>query len=306
MTLAIDRGRFIEEYRRAVPEVMRFVTHDHQELIARHNAGWHPDLHRFDAYLEASETRYLRVVDNFNRYRSRSSAAPSALDVGGFLGAFPLALARSGVNTTLVEEYGYYGDAFDGLARHLEEHGVTVWPVDFTLALERGPDDRFDLATAMAILEHLPSSPRELMGNVRRCLRGDGLAAVEVPNIAYWPNRMRALRGGSVHQPFELLYASVPPFTGHHREYTVAELKELFRWTGFRPLSVECFNYTVNLRAATGRDRLTMLAYLWPAFVFESFREVILAIATPTADLNSEPDIVSRLRAVEQQTTLAD
>ncbi len=42
MTMAIDRGRFIDEYRRAIPEVMWFVTREHQELIARHNASGTP------------------------------------------------------------------------------------------------------------------------------------------------------------------------------------------------------------------------------------------------------------------------
>ena len=88
------------------------------------------------------------------------------------------------------------------------------------------------------------------MGNVRRCVRDDGLAAVEVPNIAYWPKRMRALPGGSVHQPFELLYASVPPFTAPDREYTAAEVTQLLGLTGFHALSVETFNYSINPRAA--------------------------------------------------------
>jgi 2-polyprenyl-3-methyl-5-hydroxy-6-metoxy-1,4-benzoquinol methylase len=277
----LDRDRFIAEYRRAVSEVLPFVTVENQELIAKHNAGWHPESYRFDAYLALSERRYLRVVDGLNRHQRGDAGALSVLDVGGFLGAFPLALARSGADVTLVEEYGYYGSAFDDLAEHLSRGGVTVWGADFTRALGEPPARRFGLVTAMAILEHLPDSPRLLMENVRDHVAPGGVAAIEVPNIAYWPNRVRAIKGESVHQPFEGYYASAPPFTGHHREYTAAELRELLEWTGFDVASLERFNYTLDVRALSASERLRALVFMWPALALDSCREVILALARP-------------------------
>jgi 2-polyprenyl-3-methyl-5-hydroxy-6-metoxy-1,4-benzoquinol methylase len=281
--MIISRERFATEYRRAVQEVMPFVTVENQKLIAEHNAGWHPDSFRFDAYLVLSERRYLRVIDGLNRLGRESGASPAVLDVGGFLGAFPLALARVGADVTLSEEYGYYGNAFDDLAEHLTGAGVTVWPADFTQPLKDPPPRRFDLVTAMAILEHLPNSPRVLMDNVYGCVAPDGLAAIEVPNIAYWPNRVRALKGESVHQPFGGYYASAVPFTGHHREYTAAELRQLLDWTGFDVASLECFNYTLDVRALSGTELLRTLIFMWPALLVESCREAILAMARPHA-----------------------
>lgn len=279
--MILDRNRFVAEYRRAVSEVLRFVTAENQALIAEHNAGWHPDSFRFDAYLALSERRYLRVIDGLNRHGRDVGSPVSVLDVGGFLGAFPLALARAGADVTLVEEYGYYGTAFDDLAEHLSRGGVTVWPADFTRTLGEQPARRFGLVTAMAILEHLPYSPRVLMENLLGQVASDGLAAIEVPNIAYWPNRVRALKGESVHQPFEGYYASAPPFTGHHREYTAAELRRLLDWTGFDVASLECFNYTLNVRGLSGSERLRALFFMWPAMAIESCREAILAMARP-------------------------
>jgi 2-polyprenyl-3-methyl-5-hydroxy-6-metoxy-1,4-benzoquinol methylase len=295
--MIIERERFIAEYRRAVPEVLAFVTPENQRLIAQHNAGWDPETYRFDSYLALSERRYLRVVDNFNRQGHQSNGRPSVLDVGGFLGAFPLALARIGADVTLVEEYGYYGTAFDELARHLSGNGVSVWPLDFTRRLADQPSRHFDLVTAMAILEHLPDSPRVFMNNLRSYLAPDGVAALEVPNIAYWPNRVRALKGESVHQPFALLYGSSPPFTGHHREYTASELRDLLHWTGFEVLSVERFNYTLDLGAIPRSERLRTLFFMWPALVLDSCREVVLAMARlaaapAPADHGDEPRTV--------------
>ena len=279
--MTIDRARFATEYRRATTEVMRFVTPENQKLVARHNPGWDPAVFSFDHYLAASEQRYLRVIDNFNRHMPGGGAAPRILDVGGFLGAFPLALARVGAQVTLVEEYGYYDSAFDALAAHLSHEGVTVWGADFSQPLAAAPEAGFDLVTAMAILEHLPDSPRPFMTNLRECVAPGGIVAIDVPNIAYWPNRVRALKGESVHPPLQAVFDSAVPFTGHHREYTAAELSDLLTWTGFDCLALEPFNYTVAGRDAAPAQRLRSLLTGWPALAFDSCRELILAVARP-------------------------
>jgi SAM-dependent methyltransferase len=158
-----------------------------------------------------------------------------------------------------------------------------VWPVDFTQPLAEPQTRRFDLVTAMAILEHLPNSPEPIMANIRACTKPDGLAAIEVPNIAYWPNRVRALKGQSIHQPFELLYQSASPFTGHHREYTAQELGSLLSWTGFNVVSIERFNYSMDPRSLPTAELIRLLIFEWPTLLIDSCRELILAMARPTA-----------------------
>jgi SAM-dependent methyltransferase len=293
----IDRERFRAAYRQAVRDIAPFLTAERQGAIARHNLGLHPDRYDLLSYLRASERRYVRAVDRFNDHASPADREPTALDVGGFLGAFPLALARSGARVTLVEEYGYYHGAFDDLKLFLEQHGVAIWPADFTQPLVAAPE-RFSLVTNMAMLEHLPSSPRQLMENLRRCVADDGVLILEVPNIAYWPNRLRALRGHSIHQAFDLYYASDPPFMGHHREYTVDELRALLEWSGFEVRSIDLHNYSLSLRGGTWFDRAFVLAlYLWPTLLFSRCREVILAAARPRSGESAGPDALRLLRS---------
>src|SRR5262249_32170004 len=154
-------------YRQAVRDVMPFVTPERQEVLAKHNLGLHPDFSDLRVYLEASEERYARLIGHVNeRLPGRSADALSALDVGGFLGALPLALARCGVEVTLVEEYDYYYGAFDELKAYLLDAGVGVWAADFTQPLAGVAERRYTLVTNMAMLEHLPSSPRVLLENV--------------------------------------------------------------------------------------------------------------------------------------------
>lgn len=291
---AVDREAFRAAYRRSVADVLPYVTRERQAVIARHNLGLHPDRYSVEVYLERSELRYLRVVDELNRRHPGSGQPIRTLDVGGFLGAFPLALARAGARATLAEEYGYYYGAFDELRDYLEREGVEVWAADFTQPLSGAPTHQYDLVTNMAMLEHLPSSPRQLMDNLRACLAAEGTLVLEVPNIAYWPNRLRALRGESLHQAFDLYYASEPPFMGHHREYTVQELRELLAWSGFAVCSLQTFNYSLTLRAGRWRDRVyALVVWLWPTWLWTACREVIMVSARAAAGPSGQPAALS-------------
>lgn len=282
----IDRERFCVAYRQAVGDVMRFVTSDRQELLARHNVGLRPEHIDLRVYLQASERRYVRVIEQFNaRHPAMALGEVSVLDIGGFLGALPLALARCGVEVTLAEEYDYYHGAFDELKQFLERSGVDVWAADFTQPLPEAPERRYTLITNMAMLEHLPSSPKILLENIRAVIEPDGLLVVDVPNIAYWPNRLKALLGQSVHQPLEFMYESEPPFLGHHREYTADELTAVLSWSGFEVLLTDAFNYTPPLRSGSPyRRTVNLLLNVLPSRALRNGREVVLAVATPAPD----------------------
>jgi 2-polyprenyl-3-methyl-5-hydroxy-6-metoxy-1,4-benzoquinol methylase len=281
---AIHPRQFRRVYRQSVRDVMRFIDRERQMAVARHDASLHPDRHDLGVYLQASERRYAELVQLYNAWHRLPHDQLRALDVGGFLGAYPLTLARLGISVTLAEEYGYYYGAFDELAGFLAGEGVDIWAVDFTEPIS-DTRDGFTLVSNMAMLEHLPGSPRGLMENIRSCIDPDGLLIVEIPNVAYWPNRLEAIRGQSIHQPLELVYASEMPYLGHHREYTVAELQELLRWSRFVPRDLKLFNYSLSLRRGTWTDRLyTLLVYLWPTIVFPACREIIMAVASPASE----------------------
>jgi 2-polyprenyl-3-methyl-5-hydroxy-6-metoxy-1,4-benzoquinol methylase len=266
-------GRFADAYPRAVDDVLRYITPAGLDLLARHNPGWQSGSFDVAGYLRASETRYLAALDVYSRCGGRLGESVPVLDVGGFLGAFPLAMARAGSAVTISERYDYYYGAFDELRAMLEAEGVAVWDADLT---QEGmeTDDRFELVANMAMLEHLANSPRPLMANMRRCLSEDGRLVVEVPNIAYWPNRMAALRGRSLHPPLQHVFDAADPYTGHHREYTAGELRDLLDWTGYRLLELTTVAYTPPRGDGLGARLLD-----WPRFRLASARELLLACA---------------------------
>ena len=275
--MAIDLTTFGPVYREAVKDIAPFLTPDRLEVIARHNPGWRPE--RFDAvaYLETSEARYAPALSVFERNGGRAASEElRVLDVGGFMGTLPLALARLGARVTLSEHYDYYEGAFDELRDYLLEQGVEVWDLDLSEPLGSQPDDRFDLVLAMAILEHLPSSPRPLLLNARGFLAETGRLVVDVPNIAYWPKRIGLLRGISPLPLMADIYGAEAPFTGHHHEYTTAELAQVLTWSGLAVDEVVTLNYT-----PWPDDRFwRRIAADWPRRWFGSFREVLLACAS--------------------------
>lgn len=272
--MTIDSVRFQAVYKQSIQDVSPFFGRFELELIAKHNPAWGPDHFDFAAYLEASEVRYLNAIRLFNRHNKISGQTDiSVLDVGGFMAAFPLALVRSGVQVTLAEKYSYYSGAFNKLEEFLVANGIEVRDEDFS---EQAVSARgeFDLVTNMAVLEHLASSPKCMVDNLKNCLKPTGKLILEVPNIAYWPKRIQLLRGQTVHPDFQTLYSAATPFIGHHREYTIDDLKQLASLSQLHMDELISFNYTPWLNSSIKQK----LFLKWPTRVFRSCREVLMAI----------------------------
>jgi 2-polyprenyl-3-methyl-5-hydroxy-6-metoxy-1,4-benzoquinol methylase len=275
----IDLRAFSLVYREAVEDVLPFLTRERLDVIGRHNPGWRPGRFDFPSYLKTSEVRYVAALAAFDRNGGQAADGRlRVLDVGGFMGALPLALARLGARVTLSEKYDYYDGAFDDLRAFLTEQGVEVWDADLSEPLDSPPDGGFHLIAAMAILEHLPSSPRALLVNARTLLAKNGRLLVDVPNIAYWPNRVGLLRGVSPLPPIADVYDSEPPYTGHHHEYTVDDLKHVLTWSGLTVDEVVTLNYT----PWTDGGLLRRIVADWPRKRFAPLREVLLACASQT------------------------
>lgn len=264
---------FRSAYEQAVADVLRFFDAKKLALVARHNSAWAPE--RFDVgyYLSASHTRYHKALEVAQAHGFGDRAQSYVLDIGGFFAAFPLALARIGLNVTVAEKYSYYYGAFDDLREFLVKEGIKIWDEDLTQPASCDNREKFALVTNMAVIEHLAGSPKALMENSKNLLMDDGLLVLEVPNIAYWPNRLKMLRGESVLPDLRDVYDSDPPFLGHHREYTIKDVHQLMEWTNIDVIERVTYNYTPWPK---GNWKQKILLE-WPIRRFESCREIILA-----------------------------
>jgi SAM-dependent methyltransferase len=244
--------------------------------LARHSPG----LLGYDwrGYLRCSAARVARVAEEL----SRLPAGACVLDVGAYFGNFSRAAASMGFSVHALDAYRTYGDALRPWTAGLEAAGAR--PIDFAdvgADLHGLPGGSYDAVLVMGVLEHVPHSPRQLLGAVHRVLKPGGSIVLDTPNIAYLYNRERLARGESVMPPLASQFDCDPPFEGHHREYTMDEVRWMLERTAFEHVVVDAFNYSLfALETLQGHD----LELYRRMMADPTAREVIFATArTPNA-----------------------
>jgi ubiquinone/menaquinone biosynthesis C-methylase UbiE len=94
-------------------------------------------------------------------------------------------------------------------------------------------DGSFDTITGISILEHI-FDPEYFIKECHRLLRKGGILIVEVPNIAWLPNRIRLLLG-----KLPVTSSGIQGWDGGHLHYfTRASLKKLFLNEGFKVMKM--------------------------------------------------------------------
>lgn len=107
------------------------------------------------------------------------------------------------------------------------ESGIHVSVADANGQLDL-KDSSFDTITAIAVLEHI-FDPYHFIRDCHRLPKKGGTLMVQVPNIAWLPNRLRLAMGKLP------VTSDAPGWDGGHLHYfTRASLKKLFSDEGFR------------------------------------------------------------------------
>lgn len=250
-------------------EIRQFMTEELQGGIARHHAAWAPDRFDFGAYLSQSTLRYEQAIDLMDL---RVGRPKELLDVGGLWGAFPLSLVRCGCDAAMTEAMVYYDGRFDPLFTFLREQGVEIVDFDPFDAASPAIDVAYNNVSLLAVLEHYPHSLRTCFGNLESLVATSGSLCIEVPNIAYWYKRLQLLRGVSPLPDIEDILDSEVPFTGHHHEFTAAELDRLLERMGWRVTSRTFYNYSM----AHSRHPVWLLASWLAGVISHRSREVMM------------------------------
>jgi 2-polyprenyl-3-methyl-5-hydroxy-6-metoxy-1,4-benzoquinol methylase len=269
--------RFPECVRAAFPEEFPLAWSVTEEAIARAGgrdlaglARHSPALLGYDwsGYLTCSVARMVRVLRALRRH---APAGGRVLDLGSYLGNFAVLCARAGFRVDARDSYARYGSALEHASSWLRAEGIAV--VDEDDSQVREP---YDAVLLLGVLEHLPHTPRPLLEFVDASLRPGGNLILDTPNLAYLYNREKLARGESVFCPIELQYATELPFEGHHREYTIAEVRWLLGAIGHQVLELETFNYSLLAQERLeGHD-----AVVWRRMEQDaSLREVILTVS---------------------------
>lgn len=215
-------------------------TYDPSRMDPRHG---HRNRALTAQYLNQSIIRVYHLMRELER-RGRSGG--TLLEVGSFFGQFSLTFQRLGYQVTSIDRYRGYGGAFDGYVSHLRSQGVRLVDTD------RDDEDaaiaglgQFDVVIAMAVIEHIPHTPREFLCMLASHVAPGGVLALDTPNIARYWNRRRMATGLSTHQAIDNQFQSGIPYEGHHREFTAAEMAWMLGQIGCRDVDVRLFDYNL-------------------------------------------------------------
>ena len=199
------------------------------------------DLDYYSRYLRQSVARVCALVDLLD---TRATQGASILDVGAYLGSFALPLARLGFKVTAADQYDHYGTSFDSVRTFLADSGIETvdLPAEVT-AVDLSGIGSYHCAISMAVIEHLPHTPRTFIEALCACVAQDGFIAVDTPNLVRWWNREAFRQGESIFQDLGQRYWGEPPYRGHHMEFTPHQVAWMLEQAGCSGVEIRMLNY---------------------------------------------------------------
>lgn len=170
----------------------------------------------------------------------------SLLDVGSGLGFIPRYFHRLGYKVISVDFPGTGGvDALKALmSLGIQGHYVHVGAEPVPL-----PDNSLDVVFVGNVIEHLPESPKQFMTDLKRVLKPGGHLVMDTKNAMDLKTRLKVLAGISNWAPL-ISYYHLGIHPHHHKEYTLAELGQLFELSGFQHIErlAEEFFFLLSLK----------------------------------------------------------
>ncbi len=176
-----------------------------------------------DVYSGVDNLEVMQEAVNYNRYlldtvRGQARRGMRVLDFGAGTGTFALPMAESGFEVCAIEPDEILRD-------RLQARGLATTADVATL-----PDDRFNYAYTLNVLEHIEADTDALRHLFTKLEPGG-------PLLVYVP-------------AFPLLYTSMDTKVGHVRRYTRGVLVKRVRSAGFeidRVRYVDCLGFTATL-----------------------------------------------------------
>ena len=235
-----------------------------------------PGLRGYDwtGYLRCSAIRLVRAL---RALQTSVGSGGLVLDCGSYFGNASLMCASAGYSVEAIDSYKQYAPAFDGCVRLMQDSGIRVLDfADCGHGLAGLKENRYDAVLCLGVIEHLPHTPRPFLESINTILKPGGVLVIDTPNIAYLYNRLKMARGESIMPALPVQFRVTPPFEGHHREYTTAELRWMLEAIGHQDVAIETFNLSVYALQELNRDEILNLARM---DADPDLREVMLSIS---------------------------
>ncbi len=198
-------------------------------------------------YLMTLKDSYVRTVSDVDRHLGKVRENKACLEIGSFLGAVSISLSQIGYRVSALDIPEFHKSS--KLRELYRRNEVEFGSVNLRGSGLPFETNSFDAVIICEVMEHLNFNPLPALLEINRVLKPGGYVYVGMPNQASLRNRIRLLRGQSIHNPmqdfFHQLDRSRNMIVGlHWREYTMPETIELIDKMGFNV--VESYYFAGN------------------------------------------------------------
>jgi SAM-dependent methyltransferase len=218
---------------KTVAEPVRSVV-----VPVEHIAEWIPPDEGSRGYLATHQTRLEKTLE----ITPAGGDADRILEMGAYLQITPALKSKLGYG----EVRGcYFGPAGVSQQRTVTSETGESFTCDIELFNAESdpfpyPDGHFKTVLCCELLEHLPTDPMHMMGEINRILQIGGYLVLTTPNIASLRSIAAVLQG--FHPQLFSTYLrpkAAETDARHHREYTPLEIRQLLENSGFEVTLLE-------------------------------------------------------------------
>lgn len=260
---------------KVITEIVTELKNSDMSLLSRNS----PELtyYNWENYLRCSMIRMLKVSELLEKVGSHLKI----LDFGSYFGNFSLFCSQLGHTVEAVDSYKNYGHALDFIFEKCKRYNIPIYEMtEVGYDLSGLKKNSYDVVLCLGVIEHIPHTPRFMMQALSSVLKEGGHLILETPNLAYIYNRQKLLAGHTIYPPLKSQYYTQIPFEGHHREYTIEELRWILKKNQFQEVSLQTYIYSLyQLPHINGIDLLNYMKMKSDP----TLRELIITLAKKTA-----------------------
>lgn len=173
-------------------------------------------------------------------------------------------MSRSGHGVTVIDFFNHDKAREQSAQQYAEgkqfllDNGVKLIDSDL-VTLDLSVFDEVNRVTCFHVLEHFHHSPIPLFKSIKSTLKPNGACLIGVPNSVNLLKRVKVLFGYT-NYPSYGDYALSNHFTGHVREYSMSDLRQMASLVGFNEAEIFGRNYFGSLYERFGENRVTKVA----------------------------------------------
>ena len=200
-------------------------------------ASWTPEQDGAREYLHTHDSRFEKTL----AMTPQGTAEDRILEMGAYMQITPALKFKLGYG----EVRGcYYGPAGQTDHKTAQSDSGETFHCDVDLFNAESdpfpyPDGHFSTVLCCELLEHLPTDPMFMMGEINRILKPGGYLLLTTPNIASLRSIAAVLQGFHPQLFSTYIRPNEEGDARHHREYTCAEIKQLLENSGFEIARLE-------------------------------------------------------------------